>query len=379
MARKSACHRYALCLIPLLLLALAIPPHSGSAAYRRGWAELVQSLSEPGGYFDSDNFVSNESSYLTVVPRIKQLDVGGGVYIGVGPDQNFSYLAAIRPEQAIIIDIRRQNLLQHVLLKALMERASSRLEYLALLFSKPLPPVADLGKDLTLEQLLDWIDRSESDQALYEKNLQWVRSCILRKFRLALTDRDYRVIDYIYKNFQAYNLDIRYKSYGREFQWRYPTLRSLTLERDLNGAHANYLVSESDFQWLKKFQEEDRLIPVVGDLGGKTAMKKIARYLKEHRWQVGAFYVSNVEFYLMRNGAFETYINNVREFPTTDRSIFIRSYFGYGVPHPEQVDGYWMSSLLQGIRSFLRQHDRSPYYSHRDLATRDYISIRPER
>ena len=32
----------------------------------------------------------------------------GGVYIGVGPEQNFTYIAA-RPEMAFIVDIRREN------------------------------------------------------------------------------------------------------------------------------------------------------------------------------------------------------------------------------------------------------------------------------
>lgn len=369
--------RYVPCLILVLALALAIPSHGISAAHRRTWAELVEALSESGGYFDSDNFVSNESSYLTILPRMHDLGIEGGVYLGVGPDQNFSYLSAIRPEQAIIIDIRRQNMLQHVLLKALMERARSRLEYLALLFSKPVRLPADLGKSLTLGQLLDSIDQIEGDAAVYDENFVWVRSRIIKEFRFPLTEHDLGVLDYIYKSFKNYDLDMRYKSYGREFQWRYPTLRSLILEKDLNGAYGNFLASEGDFQWLKKFQEEDRLIPVVGDLGGKNAMRKIARFLREHHKRVSAFYVSNVEFYLMRNGGFEEYVENVRQFPIDDHSIFIRSYFGYGVPHPEQVDGYWMSSLMQYMRSFLRTHDQSPYYSARDLAIRDYISLQP--
>src|SRR5262245_22060007 len=129
--------RVALPLLVVLLWTLAAPRDHASAEARRTWADLVQSLSEPAGYFDSDNFISNETSYETVLTRLSELKLQGGVYIGVGPDQNFTYLTRLRPEQAIIIDIRRQNMLQHLLYKALMERARSRLEYLSLLFSRP--------------------------------------------------------------------------------------------------------------------------------------------------------------------------------------------------------------------------------------------------
>lgn len=374
--KNTRARRFAICLIPVL--ALAIPAHDTSAERKQSWTELVQLLSEPGGYFDSDNLVSNESSYLTVLSRIRDLNIHGGVYVGVGPDQNFSYMAEIRPEMAIIIDIRRQNMLQHILFKALMERARSRLEYLGLLFSKPVNLPADLGRSLTAEQLLASIDEVESDPAIYQGNLEWIRRWVARKLRFPLTDQDYQVLAYIHRNFTEFKLDLRYKSYGRDFPWRYPTFRSLVLERDLRGGYGNYLASEERFQWLKKFQEEDRLIPVVGDLGGKLAMRKVAQYLRQQHRQVRAFYVSNVEFYLMRSGGFEGYVENVRQLPVGDTSIFIRSFFGYGTRHPEQVDGYWMASVLQYIRSFLQEHDRSPYYSNRDLAMRDYISLHGE-
>ena len=57
------------------------------------FAASIAGLSEPGGYFDTDNLISNERSYLQVVPDLRRLSVRGGAYIGVGPDQNFSYIA----------------------------------------------------------------------------------------------------------------------------------------------------------------------------------------------------------------------------------------------------------------------------------------------
>jgi hypothetical protein len=78
------------------------------------FAALVERLSESGGYFDTDNLISNESSYLHVMGALREVDVRGGAYIGVGPDQNFSYIARVRPSIAFIIGIRRDNLLEHL-------------------------------------------------------------------------------------------------------------------------------------------------------------------------------------------------------------------------------------------------------------------------
>src|SRR5688572_26443298 len=70
-------------------------------------SELYARLSEQGGYFDSDNLISNETSYLHALDDLRAKGVRGGAYIGVGPDQSFSYIAEIKPELEFSIDIRR--------------------------------------------------------------------------------------------------------------------------------------------------------------------------------------------------------------------------------------------------------------------------------
>ena len=75
-------------------------PGGATALSDAAFAALIERLSEPGGYFDTDNLISNETSYLHVIGTLRELGVSGGAYIGVGPDQNFSYIAAIRPSIA---------------------------------------------------------------------------------------------------------------------------------------------------------------------------------------------------------------------------------------------------------------------------------------
>src|SRR5262245_3879596 len=72
---------------------------------------MISDFSEEGGYFRFENFLSNELALQYVIPTLKETTKPGGVYIGVGPEQNFTYLVALEPRVAFVIDIRRQNML----------------------------------------------------------------------------------------------------------------------------------------------------------------------------------------------------------------------------------------------------------------------------
>src|SRR5262249_60905286 len=132
-----------------------------NAKDHKAFVALSTRLSEPGGYFDSDNLISNETSYQHVLIKMREMNVSGGVYLGVGPDQNFSYIAKIRPRMAIIIDIRRDNLLQQLLYKALFERARNRVGFLCLFFGKPFPKNKGWER-VGVKELVDYIDTAAS-------------------------------------------------------------------------------------------------------------------------------------------------------------------------------------------------------------------------
>src|SRR5262245_43187420 len=106
--------------------------------------QLSTALSEPSGYFRSENLVSNEHTYQYVIPSLRAMVKPGGVYLGVAPDQNFTYMAAIRPRMAFILDIRRGNLLEHLMYKAIFELSVDRAEFVSRLFSRPRP--AEFGR-----------------------------------------------------------------------------------------------------------------------------------------------------------------------------------------------------------------------------------------
>src|SRR5512136_1049110 len=171
------CRKGWLALILILMAAAAAFPQERLSAAE--YSRLIRDLSEEGGYFFSDNFTSNEDSYLTVVDKLKELGVSGGAYVGVGPEQNFTYIAKVRPRIAFIVDIRRQALLQHLLYKALFQQAETRAQFLSALLCRPLTTKERLDS-APIPELLDYFRRSPpaTDQA-FSRNLARVKRIIL--------------------------------------------------------------------------------------------------------------------------------------------------------------------------------------------------------
>lgn len=325
----------------------------------------IDEWSEPEGYFDSDNFITNETSYLHVIGELRQHVRPGGIYLGVGPDQNFSYLVQTRPALAIIPDIRRQNMLQHLLFKALFAMATNRKEYLALLFSKEAPAVKS---DASFAQLLTAVRNSGSSPELFQKNIAAIKNLLLQRYGLKLTSEDLSKIEFVYRTFWMENLDLRFSSIGRSNSLSYPTFEDILLETDRQGQHQNYLSTDAGFQWLKKFEGENRLIPIVGDFAGPHALRAVGRFLKQNGLQVSTFYTSNVEFYLFGRPAWTRYVANLQELPLAADAVFIRSYFPtYGRPHPLNLPGHRSTSLVLPMARLLKEYDEGRVASYWDV------------
>jgi hypothetical protein len=141
---------------------------------------------------------------------------------------------------------------------------------------------------------------------------------------------DQATIDRFHRRFIDAGLALRFQSTGRAPQWHYPTLRDLVLATDGAGRQANYLASETSFQFLKALQARHRVIPVVGNLSGPTALKAIGGFLRGQQQPLAAFYVSNVEFYLWRDGSYGRFLDNLRLLPHAPNAVIIRSLFGGG-------------------------------------------------
>lgn len=341
------------------------------------FARLIERLSEPSGYFDTDNLISNETSYLHVLDKLRELGGDGGAYIGVGPDQNFSYIAALRPSIAFIIDIRRDNLLQHLMFKSIFALADNRLEYLCLLLGRRAPSDMAAWAHRSIDELIEYVDGTAPDPDDIELAQAAVASTATR-FGVPLSEADLATIRRFHSTFIGEGPNLRFSSHGRRPRPYYPTYRRLLTERDLSGRQASYLADEDAFQVVKSLQDRDLIIPVVGDFAGDHALAAIGQVISERDVKVSAFYTSNVEFYLMRAGSFGRFADNLRQLPYDDKSVIIRSFFGrnFGYIHQESVPGYYSVQLLQTIESLIAQQDEGGYRNYLDLVTRHALQLR---
>ena len=323
-----------------------LPPDGGLADST--FAALVDRISEPGGYFDTDNLISNESSYLKVMDALTELGTGGA-YVGVGPDQSYSYVARLRPEVAFIVDIRRDNLLHHLLLKALVERAPTRVGFLAGLHGKPPPAEAAEWRGADVEAIVAYVDSVPRDAGLVERLSAEIDEAV-RSFGVPLSEGDLATIRRFHRTFIDAGLGLRFNTFGRAPRPYYPTYRQLVLETDRSGEPASYLASAEAYEAVRELHLANRIVPVVGDLAGAHAVREIGAVLREAGVELSAFYTSNVEFYLWGDGTFERWRANLETLPARDGAVVIRSYFpSFGRAHPSSVPGYYSTQSLQPV------------------------------
>jgi hypothetical protein len=294
------------------------------------WA-LSEQLSEPNGYFRSDNLLSNELYYPEILPDLIGRVAAGRPYLGVGPEQNFNYIVALKPKIVFITDIRRGNLHLQLMYKALFEMSKDRAEFVSRLFTKPRPPGLTAQSSIGDIMQAYW-DTDSSDGATFEKNLQAVDAFLTKTHQLPLSKEDLDGIDYVYRSFYWYGPSINYGSsknsgFGRNSM---ATYAQLMVAADSRGVPRSYLASEESFRVMKELESRNLIVPVVGNFGGPRALRAVGQYLREHQAVVGAFYLSNVEQYLYQDGIWNDFCANVASMPIDERSTFIRSRSGGG-------------------------------------------------
>ena len=348
-------------LLWLLSLSLCVFPQ---AASRTEFVRIVTEFSEPDGYFDTDNLISNETSYLDAAVALRESKSSGGIYIGVGPDQNFSYIAHSRPNLAFLIDIRRGNLLEHLLFRALFEQSRNRMEYLCLLLGKPVPADLEPWNNQTVTKIAAYLDKAPSKQDLFEGASAEVRRRVAG-FGLALSDGELKTIAGFHRRFFEDGLDLRFNSHGREPQPYYPKFRDLILARGASGEPESYLANEQLFGVVKTMQMENRIIPIVGNLAGPKALRRIGTYAREKGLVLRAFYTSKVEQYLGRGGDLDKFAENLKALPRDAKSLIIRSSFGY---YSRRTNGgSYSEQLIQPVEEFARGWDAGRMASYRNI------------
>jgi hypothetical protein len=293
---------------------------------------LSERLSEPDGTFRSDNLVSNEVRYPDVIPALVGRVKTGGVYLGVGPEQNFNYIAAVRPRMVFITDVRRGNLHVHLMYKALFELSDDRNAFVARLFSKPNQP--GMGAETPVGDLMTayWALES-SPKSDFDRNLQQIRDQLTKgPHRFPLSEDDLDAIAGVYYQFYWFGPTITYNSsnssgFGRG-SGSMVTYDDLMRASDEAGVARSYLATEEGYRFVRELHRRNLIVPVVGNFGGPRALRSVGQYLREHGASVSVFYLSNVEQYLRQDFLWDAFCANVASMPLTADSTFIRSATG---------------------------------------------------
>src|SRR5262245_33469984 len=280
---------------------------------------FVNDFSEAGGTFQYENFVSNEVSYMDILPDLTRIVKPGGAYLGVGPEQNLTYVAAIKPKVAFILDIRRQNMLELLMYKVLFEMSPNREEFVSRLFSRQKP--VSLAANSSAEQLFKAFDQMKGDPDLYKQTLQAMKDRLKQRGFKPVGD-DEEKIDYVFNVFLRGGPRMDYTFASASPNNGLPSYYNLMVATDGRGKNWAYLDTEERYEYVRQLQQKNLIIPLVADFGGTRTIKEIAKYLKEHGSTVSVFYISNVEDYL--ETTWNNYRANLAALPSDESSLLIR-------------------------------------------------------
>lgn len=308
--------------------------------------KMISDFSEKGGDFAFEMFMSNEITFQNVIPDLMRQASQGGVYLGVAPEQNFTYITVLRPRMAFIIDIRRENMIEMLMYKALFEMSPNRAEFISRLFSRKLPArVSGPSPDpqASVDRLFDAFTASRPDAPFFAQNVQSVKDHLQKTHGFPLSPQDLKTIDYIANAFFRGGPDASLTTYGTSY-------RLLMRATDGRGHNWNFLASEPNYQFVRQMQQKNLIIPIVGDFAGPKAIRSVARYVQDHGATVSAFYVSNVEEYIMSPATVWTaYCKNLATLPVNASSTFIR--FGRG----------GRGSFLNAMQPFIKNGVSQPF------------------
>jgi len=284
---------------------------------------LETDISEPGGYFRiEDNYTSNEMEIGQLYAMLRDANVHGDVYMGVGPEQNFTYIAAIRPKMAFIIDIRRQAIMQHLMFKAMFELANDRADFISVLFAKPRP--AGLDTSMSIQKIWEAYRTVASDSTLRTRNYARVVDKLTKQHGFTFTTDESEKLKAVFDAFYYYGPSIATRGLSGGRGGDFTDLTGYSNDR--SGQPRSFLSSEENYRFIKTLHEKNLIVPVSGDFAGPKAIKAISSYLKERHGTVRAFYVSNVEQYLFGDRKDSLFYANVATLPIDSASIFIRPY-----------------------------------------------------
>jgi hypothetical protein len=265
--------------------------------------------------------VSNETFYPDLVRQLLVANVRPGAYIGVAPEQNYHYIAALRPRIAFVLDIRRQAVMQHLMFKSVFELSADRADFISLLFSKPRPD--GIAANATAYQTYTAFWHIPTDTTRFWPNFMRIFNHLKVTHRFPLSANDSLLLHFTYSAFYVAGPNL-VSNGSSSNEGSASTFANLTSASDVTGTERSFLANEDGYQAVRQLHRNNLIIPVVGDFAGSHALRSIGNFLREHNVQLAAFYVSNVETYLNRDGRSGAFYGNVATIPYNETSVMVR-------------------------------------------------------
>ena len=195
--------------------------------------------------------------------------------------------------------------------------SSNRVEFVANLFSRKAP--AQLAPDSSVREIFQAFERVPADPMLAERNANLVVDRLKTRHHFTLNAEDERGIRTLYRTFSREGVQFFSSSF---LSPGYAYLMTLT---DGKGKNWSYLASKENYERIRLMQQQNLIVPLVGDFAGTKAIRAVGQYLKDHGATVHVFYISNVEDYIQ---ARTRYVGNIASLPTDASSVLLRWYIG---------------------------------------------------
>jgi len=332
----------------------SLPTQISDAEFWRIFTEF----SEPTGNYPYQNFMTNEETIQDIMPVLTKVTKPGGVYLGVAPEQNFTYIAGVKPRMAFIFDIRRQNAIVHLMYKALFELSPTRADFVSRLFSiKTTDRVPTTARANAVFLAFEGL---KADKAYYTQNLTAIKNN-LAKHGFALTPDDIQKVEFVYDVFfrAGPQIDYKFESSWPPSMAPAPNYVQAMTDTDADKKAWSFLATEENYQVVRDLHLKNMIIPLVGDFAGPKAIRTVGEYVAQRNGIISAFYLSNVEYYLAPQGGgneatIQRFYDNAAALPMDSSSMFIRF-----VGSPQAVNlRWWRGGWLQTVSPMVDLRDK---------------------
>lgn len=303
---------------------------SGDESTHAEFGALIARLSEPGGNFGRPAPISNERNFTLPLPELSQRANEGGVFVGVGPEQNLTFIAAMNPTLAFVVDIRRDNMLLHLLFRSMFIEARTADEWLRLCLGRELPkrsnasqPEAPVPASATAggaEALIRNINSAVPNPQVHAGLLARTLTRMRDEWQVPLEAGDESALARMLHAFFEHGLNLRD---GRHKTSK-PTFEALLRSTDSNGVERHFLADPNAFERVRQLELAGRIVPLVGDFAGEKTFAGLAAHLNQQSLRVSAVYASNVEEFLSSE-SLPRWRRNLSGLPHSPDAVLIRT------------------------------------------------------